>query len=487
MARLNNPVPVFLFILFICLTPVFAKSKNISELDSLHLKLKSNLVDTIRFEVFKKIAELYSKQPNDTSVYYLKNAAELALKINDKLRAGEAYHLISKYYTANKKFTEAFNWVNKLEQLQQKYSDTTLLFKVITAKIELYRQLNQLNKVAEFHGEKIKIFHAQKDTLQEIKTYYLKGWTEFNAGLFREGITDLNTGKNLTEKTKKKKNLREMLLWTGACYNGLKKYDSALYFQNKVLEFNLAVRDTYQLGEIHRYMGDVYIKMLNFNTALEFYNKSLNYFSLAKAPLRYNLLITYRARALDSLKRYKEAAADLNSLFKSNRLKEDGNTWMWANMIGKDVYAKSGDLAKSISCYKEYEILNKELQLDGAHQDILIAEFKKEQEKDKALQAAEQKEKDAALEYENQKQKTIRNSLIGSVIFIGIFAVSIFISLRKSKKARKIISNQKEQLQEKQKEILDSIHYAKRIQNALLPSEKYITRNLNELNKNEKK
>jgi hypothetical protein len=34
---------------------------------------------------------------------------------------------------------------------------------------------------------------------------------------------------------------------------------------------------------------------------------------------------------------------------------------------------------------------------------------------------------------------------------------------------------------EKQKEILDSIHYAKRIQTALLPNEKYIDKTLTQL------
>jgi hypothetical protein len=37
-------------------------------------------------------------------------------------------------------------------------------------------------------------------------------------------------------------------------------------------------------------------------------------------------------------------------------------------------------------------------------------------------------------------------------------------------------------VEEKQKEILDSINYAKRIQMALLPNEKYIDKSLNRLN-----
>jgi len=45
------------------------------------------------------------------------------------------------------------------------------------------------------------------------------------------------------------------------------------------------------------------------------------------------------------------------------------------------------------------------------------------------------------------------------------------------------LAHEKEQVEEKQKEILSSIRYAKRIQNALLPNEKFIYKNLNRLKK----
>ena len=43
------------------------------------------------------------------------------------------------------------------------------------------------------------------------------------------------------------------------------------------------------------------------------------------------------------------------------------------------------------------------------------------------------------------------------------------------------INKQKDVIEAKQKEILDSIHYAKRIQNVLMTSEKYIGKNLDKL------
>ncbi len=51
---------------------------------------------------------------------------------------------------------------------------------------------------------------------------------------------------------------------------------------------------------------------------------------------------------------------------------------------------------------------------------------------------------------------------------------------------KKEVEDQKEVVEEKQKEILDSIHYAKRIQTALMPNEKYIDRNIRALQRKQK-
>ncbi|HYG50208.1 MAG TPA: hypothetical protein VD905_04860, partial [Flavobacteriales bacterium] len=57
---------------------------------------------------------------------------------------------------------------------------------------------------------------------------------------------------------------------------------------------------------------------------------------------------------------------------------------------------------------------------------------------------------------------------------------------QKTEQQSREIELEKQLVEEKNKEILDSIHYSKRIQQALLPSEKYIERNLKRLNKFDK-
>ena len=68
--------------------------------------------------------------------------------------------------------------------------------------------------------------------------------------------------------------------------------------------------------------------------------------------------------------------------------------------------------------------------------------------------------------------------IIGFTLMLVVAGVS-FRAYRNTQKANEIISGQKDLVEEKQKEILDSIHYAKRIQKSLLPTGKYIYKNLN--------
>jgi len=68
-----------------------------------------------------------------------------------------------------------------------------------------------------------------------------------------------------------------------------------------------------------------------------------------------------------------------------------------------------------------------------------------------------------------------------------LFSILIFRSLQINRRDKKLISEQKENLELKNKEVLDSIHYAKRIQTTLLPNEKYVEKTIGRLRtKNDK-
>ena len=118
------------------------------------------------------------------------------------------------------------------------------------------------------------------------------------------------------------------------------------------------------------------------------------------------------------------------------------------------------------------------------NKEITRKEMNYEFEKKEAAQKAEQEKQQAVAEADKKKQQVILYSVISGLLIVLIFAGFIFRALRITQKQKKLIEEQKKLVEEKQKEILDSIHYAKRIQTALLPTEKYIDKTLKRLMKN---
>jgi uncharacterized membrane protein len=104
-------------------------------------------------------------------------------------------------------------------------------------------------------------------------------------------------------------------------------------------------------------------------------------------------------------------------------------------------------------------------------------------EKKEAAARAEQEKKDAVAAEEKRRQEIVLYSVAGGFMLMLMFAVFVFRAYRQKRKANIEISEQKQIIEEKQKEILDSIHYAKRIQQSLLPSEKYIEKQIRKLRK----
>jgi len=86
------------------------------------------------------------------------------------------------------------------------------------------------------------------------------------------------------------------------------------------------------------------------------------------------------------------------------------------------------------------------------------------------MQETQAKER-AVAEGRNRFQQIVIWSVVIGLLLVIIFAGFIYRSLKITHKQKKII-------EEKQREILDSIHYAKRIQTALITNERYIHKNL---------
>lgn len=110
-------------------------------------------------------------------------------------------------------------------------------------------------------------------------------------------------------------------------------------------------------------------------------------------------------------------------------------------------------------------------------------------EKKQAVEEAESKKQHELEEEHRKRQQLIIYAGTGGILLLGIFLIFVVQRLRITNRQKNIIGEQKEKLdsafgelgnakkllEERHKDLTDSIQYASRIQNALLTSEKYLT------------
>ena len=160
----------------------------------------------------------------------------------------------------------------------------------------------------------------------------------------------------------------------------------------------------------------------------------------------------------------------------------------------------TGNYKGAYQNHKLYILYRDSLDNEQTRKKTIQSQMTYDFEKKEAVADAEHKK-----ELENQeliagersrKQKIVILFVVSGLFLVLVFAGFIFRSLRVTRKQKNIIESQKELVEEQkkevelqkniveehQKEIIDSITYARRIQLSLLPTEKYIEKTMKRLN-----
>jgi tetratricopeptide (TPR) repeat protein len=149
------------------------------------------------------------------------------------------------------------------------------------------------------------------------------------------------------------------------------------------------------------------------------------------------------------------------------------------------LYYNVGDNAKELEMRRRQYEINKLLNGSELRRNALRKDYEFEYAKKEQDFKIEQAIKDEKARSEKRKQKFVTVGISFILLLTLIFSFFIFKAFKLSKHKNVIISSQKQEveekkrlIEEKQKEIIESITYARRIQQSLLPTEKYIEKNL---------
>ncbi len=367
-------------------------------------------------------------------------------------------------------------------------------------------------------------FFFEKSTISEARAYYL----EKNNSKAEELILPM---LSLAEKISDTTSLMTAYSLLGGIYGAVENYQEAVKYNLKGIQLAEKLKSYgYLSNYCHQVMFD-YASIKDTLKALEYGRKSILYNDLAKN--NYNdplvkgdfgeLLLGfgfidsakyYQKIALEERIKFKNKEGELYSYNSLGRISIKEKNFQEAVSYGEKALAIENDRHFGIyddniylNLYQGYEGLKnwekaflymKKHQLaidslDSLSNKTKIGDIRSAYEKKQMKEQFDFKQNISKIESEKQAQKNsfIRNLLLFGILSILLILVFVFRSYRIKNKSNILleqknteIAMQKEIVEEKQKEIIDSIHYAKRIQQSLLPTEKYIEKTLIRLNKN---
>ena len=422
-----------------------------SKIDSLRPIIKTAKEDTYKVNRLNGLSWAYINIGSyETSLHYSNSALQLASKLNFKNGSAYAYNNIgiAYYYQANYPKTLE-NWLNALklyEELKDKRGTVIALsnmgnfylnqidfqkaldyyFRSLKINEELGNkdgialQLGQIGNAYEQQGDYAKALEYNLKALrlsQELgNKNRIANWLANIGNLYADQAKDVTIHSRI----------RDSLLIMAQEYNfrGLKLFEE-IGAKNFIVV---------ALGNI----GSVYTKQKKYTEAEQYLLKSLS-----------------MAKEIGSLDDIKEGHNNLRELF-----------------------IEKGDYKNAYEHFKQYSITKDSIFNTESSEKIANTQFKYEQEKKDKIRELEEKVKEQQHEAEVKQQKIVTWSVVGGLLLVITFAGFIFRALRVTRKQKHIIEEQKQLVEEHQKDIIDSITYAKRLQEAILPPLDFVKKHL---------
>lgn len=428
--------------------------------DSLAALLKTNLPDTEKIEVLNRLLWYTKETQPDKAIAYGKEAVELGMKMGRKRSIAQSMSNLGTVFYISGNYPEALSYYLRALEVREQLKDSNAISKSYNNIALVYYEQGQLDYALTYHNKSLEIKLKTNDlsgiatSYGNIGNVYYKIAQESSGGRkdsllkvclnyqvktldIQSQMADADPGNPhlLVAKSGTYNNLGNIYFEKAMRSQSAGEFQLALNYHQKALDLQQEIGDTRGVSHSFINMAAIFDKTHHDEQAILFYSKALDI-----------------ATPLHLMEEQKVSYEGLSSLFE-----------------------KKGNFEKSLFYYKKYNGIKDSI-LDIAKSEQ-IAEMQTKYDADKKTREIELLQKDNALrEAELSKQKTVRNSFI---IGFGLVIALVLILLNRYRiknQAAEALQLQNRIIEEKQKEILDSIHYAKRIQQSLLPSDKYIER-----------
>lgn len=465
-----------------------SSAQNSQSTDSLKRKLAITKIDSLKADILDDIALEYSNSNLDSAKYFSGKSYEIAKKLNHPRLL---YNSLSSLGLFNRKtgdYPLALQYHQ--EALKIALSNHFTVFHIYKSYNHLcldYTEQGNFNAAIEFGHKAMLLVEKTNDTLTMALTNNNLADVFFHTQKYDKAI--MHYKKALGYAIKLNNLFGQGLLYgnIGSVFYQTEQLDSALVYYQKSLAVSKSIEDVIGEGVNYLNIGSYYQKVKNNQKALDYFNQAEKIFLSQEmepdlSTIYYNIATSYlEMKDYNKSKLYAEKALVLANKLESYPLKES------AHLALKNVCEKLGNTADAYYHFQQYinardSIYNEENR-NAQYKSEIEFDYVRKRDTDSlqhVLDIQLEKEKTYA------QQKYTYTAAIGCIILLAL-SLLIFKNYKEKQKANVIISSQKKEvemqksiIEEHQKETIDSINYAKKIQYTLLAHEDVLKENLKE-------
>lgn len=502
---------IFLFLLL----SFAAFSRDQRGIDSVQRVLLSAQNNMEKVSALSELCVLYAGSDTLQALGYLDKAAALAGHTNDTAVAlsefAKGYYLDQTGNTgaALKVFMHVAPRLERYglqARLQDCYNYTG----------RIYLDGGSYEQSLQWFDKALELSRALKDNDNTCMNLTYKGMALNQMGDHPKALINMQEALAIAERMKSKKNIMQTLLFIGSSYSESPNQDYAMNYFRRCRELSLELKDTLMLIEVDTYIGNNYYYNKQYDKAITIYNqvsqlakerKDNRVYAGALGNLgnvyadmgRYDTALAYQFEAIgvfekegdkeglticysaiglsyNSLKKYDLA---LGYFEKALALAEEMKSLEDLIEIHQGLsktYEARGDYKKAYGHFKLYKEYSDSVYNAGNTKKLTEMELNYRFRAQQKEQELVQKNKEVLADEKLKRQQQLSYiSIVGVVLLLLLVGIILRSSNQRKKANSKLqefnreIVQQKEVIEYKNKEITDSIRYAKRIQESILP------------------
>jgi serine phosphatase RsbU (regulator of sigma subunit)/tetratricopeptide (TPR) repeat protein len=408
--------------------------------DSLRQSIYKASTDTDRIKALNTYSIKLVDINGDSCLHYALQAAALAIKNNLPKEQAFAYNIMGSVYLNKSDYPNALEYYLKALHIRES----------IHYQKGVAGTLNNLGNVYLQLGEQEKAL-----------SYFMKAF-EINMQMDNKPWQGINVGN------------------IGNVYFSQKNYKKALDHFNKALDIYTELGDIHGIASATDNIANCYNETNNLEKAVELHYKAIELFKEVGDDLRRVTAMINLATSYTNLHRNDSAIVYFNKGITGAKVMGIVEKVMEAEQNLATIYERENKPAEALKHYKLFVQARDSISNTSVTKQIAQKEMQFVLDKKEAEQKAREKEEEIRHTEEIKQQKTITWSILMGLLVVLVSSFMLLNRFRLISKQKNIIEEQRNIVSEKNKAVLDSINYAKRIQDAIIPDHDHFTKQFTE-------